>query len=142
MEELIRMVVADDHDAFRETLVHLLSREPDIEVVGEAANGREAFQRCVELEPDVILLDLIMPHGDAIDTAEPLRHSVPGVRIIMISVFDSDHQTARELVNTADRYLAKGFSRSEILAAIRAVAAERHSGRSTETNISDKRGRG
>jgi len=139
---MIRVVVADDHDSFRETLVHLLSLEPDIQVVGEASSGREAFQRCVELEPDVILLDLMMPHGDGIDTAEALRHSLPGVKIIMLSVFDSDHQMARELVTKADRYLAKGFSRREILAAIKAVVAESHPVRSMGTNISDKQGRG
>ena len=125
MAACIRIVVADDHDSFRESLVHLLSLDQEIEVVGEATSGDQAHRLVVDLRPDVAILDLKMPGATGIQAARLIKEDVPQVKVIALSVFSQSHHIRESLEAGADRYLTKGISREELLAAVKAVAAHR-----------------
>ncbi|MCL4554891.1 MAG: response regulator transcription factor [Actinobacteria bacterium] len=125
-EGSIRVVVADDHEPFRRALVHLLSLEGDFDVVGQAANGREACEMVADLTPDLAFLDLVMPELDGAAAAHEIRKRCPETKIIILSVFNQESMIRRGLEAGADRYLTKGISRQELIAAAKAVAAEPH----------------
>ncbi|MHB0979978.1 MAG: response regulator [Thermoleophilia bacterium] len=120
----IRIVVADDHEAFRESLVHLLSLDQEIEVVGEAADGKQALDRVFDLRPDVAILDLKMPGATGTQATRRIKEEAPQVKVIVLSVFSQIHHIRECLEAGADRYLTKGISREELLAAVKAVAAQ------------------
>jgi two-component system response regulator DegU len=121
--ERIKIVVADDHDSFRESLIHLLSLDDEIEVIGEAADGVDAGRLVLDLHPDVAVLDLNMPGMDGAQTARHIKATLPEVGVVVLSVFSESRHIQRSLEAGADRYLTKGTSREDILAAVRAVAA-------------------
>lgn len=121
----IRIVVADDHDSFRESLVHLLSLDQEIEVVGEATDGEQARQLVLDLQPDVAILDLKMPGATGTQTTRRIKEEAPQVKVIVLSIFSQDRHIRECLEAGADRYLTKGISREELLAAVKAVAAQR-----------------
>ncbi len=120
----IRILVVDDHPMLREGLVAVLSTQPDLDVVGEAADGSEAVRLAESLEPDVILLDLEMPGVDGIATLERLRDAGSGARTIVFTAYDTDERILGALRAGARGYLLKGASRAEIFGAIRTI----HSG--------------
>ncbi|MBI5565306.1 MAG: response regulator transcription factor, partial [Chloroflexi bacterium] len=100
----IRVLVVDDHSLFREGIVGTLSRQPDIEVVGEASDGLEAVVVARNLQPDVILMDVTMPGTDGIEATRLIKQERPETRIVMLTVHDDD---ARLL--DAIRYGAQGY---------------------------------
>ncbi len=120
----IRLLVADDHPMLREGLVAVLSTQPDFDVVGEAADGSEVVRLAEKLRPDVILLDLEMPHMDGVAALERLRDTGSEARAIVFTAYDTDERILRSLRAGARGYLLKGASRAEIFDAIRTV----HSG--------------
>jgi DNA-binding NarL/FixJ family response regulator len=120
----IRVVVADDHEPFRHAFAHLLSIDVDLEVVGQASTGREACELVEALHPDVVFLDLMMPEMDGAEAARQIKRNVPGTKVIILSVFNQEAMIRRGLDAGADRYLTKGISRQELLASVKAVAAE------------------
>ena len=126
MEEVtsIRILVADDHPMLREGLVAVLSTQPDLDVVGEAANGSEVVRLAQSLAPEVILLDLEMPDVDGIAALERLRDVGCEARTIVFTAYDTDERILGALRAGARGYLLKGASRAEIFGAIRTV----HSG--------------
>ena len=119
---MIRVVVADDHRVVRVGLEQLLDTFDDIEAVGFAAGGEEAVALCLELEPDVLLLDLSMPDLDGIEVTGRLRQSVPGTRVVVFTSFSDRERIVRALDAGAIGYLLKDAEPEEILAAIRAAA--------------------
>jgi DNA-binding NarL/FixJ family response regulator len=119
---MIRVVVADDHRVVRVGLEQLLATFDDIEAVGFAAGGEEAVALCLELEPDVLLLDLSMPDLDGIEVTGRLRQSVPGTRVVVFTSFSDRERIVRALDAGAIGYLLKDAEPEEILAAIRAAA--------------------
>jgi len=122
------VLIADDNESFRRTLARLLHLQPDVNVVGEAADGEEACRLCLDLRPDVALLDLMMPKMDGAEAAAHIKRSCPDTKVIIFSVFGQEHHISRALAAGADRYLTKGVSRQEIFAALHAVTAERNQG--------------
>ncbi|MDA2812984.1 response regulator transcription factor [Nocardiopsis sp. RSe5-2] len=119
-----RVVIADDHTMFREALCHTLGSHPDVDVVGTAGTAPEAVSCAARHRPDIIVLDVRMPGGDARTTLRRLRASSPETRVIMLSMYDDPrivHQLMHEGVNA---YLHKSSSREELLSAIGAVRAD------------------
>ena len=124
MDKRIRVLVADDHEPFRRAFAHLLSLDPDIDVVGQASTGREACELAEDLQPDVVFLDLMMPEMDGAEATRELKRRFPDIKVLILSVFGQEAYVRKGLEAGADRYLTKGISRMELLAAAKAVAVE------------------
>ena len=118
----IQILVADDHAIVREGVCALISRVPDMKVIAEAANGREAVDQAVRLKPDVALIDMRMPELDGIQAVAAIREAVPEVRTIILTTFSGDDDIYRALRSGAKAYLLKDAPREELLSCIRAVA--------------------
>jgi DNA-binding NarL/FixJ family response regulator len=121
-EQPVRVLVVDDQALFREALATLLDVRPDIEVVGEAANGDEALDRAAALRPDVVLMDLRMPVLDGIGATRRLRAERPGVRVIALTTFDDDADVFAALRAGAVGYLLKDVSADRLVEAVLAAA--------------------
>ncbi|MCB0034839.1 MAG: response regulator transcription factor [Anaerolineales bacterium] len=117
----IRILIADDHLVVRAGLTALLSTQSDFEVVGEAADGREAVQLVHELAPDVLLLDLEMPELDGVEVIKELQSREAAVRVIVFTVFDTDERIVAAVQAGAQGYLLKGAPRDELFRAVRVV---------------------
>lgn len=122
---VITIVLADDHALFRRGLRSMLELEPDLRVVGEAADGLEAQALVGELLPDLVLLDINMPQMDGIDAARALRRNFPHLGIVMLTMFGEDEVIERALAAGADGYLRKDTPFDDIVATVRATAAGR-----------------
>lgn len=119
----IRVLLADDHQLFREGIAGLLSREPDIEVVGQARHGAEGVNLAEQLRPDVALLDIQMPHCTGLEAARQLLATQPGLKIIMLTISESDQDLFTAVKAGAQGYLLKGStSAGELVTAVRQVA--------------------
>jgi PAS domain S-box-containing protein len=117
-KQSIRLLFVDDHKVMRQGLIRLISGQPDIEVVGEAANGREALELARQFRPDTILMDISMPGMDGIDATRRIKAEMPQVRVIGLSMFE-DEQSARQMRDAgADGFVIKTASAAELLKAI------------------------
>ena len=103
----VRLLVADDHEVIRTGLASLLAGS-DIEIVAEAAKGKEAIKQAEKHKPDVVLLDIRMPDGDGLATLEKLRAKVPDSRVVMLSTYDNPTYIARAVALGASDYVLKG----------------------------------
>lgn len=126
MSEAIRVLIAEDHHVVRQGLVALLNTVAGLQVIGEAANGREAIERFEQHRPDVTLMDLRMPDLGGVEAVTEIRRKHPAARIIVLTTFDGDEDIYRAIQAGAKGYLLKGMSGEELIDAIRAV----HAGRS------------
>lgn len=139
---MIRIVIADDHPIVRDGLTAILERDPGIEVVGQAAGGREAVTLITELQPDVVLMDLRMPEGDGVSAIRALRaQSGAAPRILVLTTYDTDADIRRSLEAGADGYLLKDTPRGELLAAVRQLAEGRPVLTTKALNVLSGRGR-
>ena len=123
MAEPIRVLVVDDHAVVREGLRAFLELQEGIEVVAEAADGREAVETAVRLSPDVVLMDLVMPRLDGVTAMRELRHSVPEARVIVLTSFLDDDKLLPALRSGAAGYLLKNAKPEELVRAVRAAHA-------------------
>ncbi|MEG3086870.1 response regulator transcription factor [Sphingomonas sp. PB4P5] len=121
----IRIMTVDDHPALRDGISSMVEHEPDMTLIGEAANGIEAVAMFAGLRPDVTLMDLQMPLMGGIEAISRIRETAPGARIIVLTTYEGDVQAVRALKAGAASYLLKSALRRELLEAIRTV----HSGR-------------
>jgi DNA-binding NarL/FixJ family response regulator len=119
----IRILVADDHPIVRDGLISILGTQPDFEVVGKAGDGQETLEQVEDLHPDVLLLDLEMPHMDGVETLRHLRDNHASVRTIVFTAFDTDERIVSAVQAGAQGYLLKGVPREEVFNAIRVVHA-------------------
>ena len=119
----IRVLVVDDHVLFRRGVQQVLSSAAGIVVVGEAANGDDALLRAVELEPDIVMLDVRMPGRGGLEVCAELVAAVPGVRVIMLTVSDSEADLYAAIRAGASGYLLKEISTDEVVTAVRTVYA-------------------
>jgi two-component system, NarL family, response regulator NreC len=117
----IRMLIADDHLVLRAGLRMLLDAQPDILVVGEAANGGEVLELAASLQPDLILLDLSMPGLGGLEALPLLRKQHPGAKILMLTMYDDESYLRQALRDGAAGYVLKKAADNELLSAIRAV---------------------
>jgi DNA-binding NarL/FixJ family response regulator len=120
----IRLLVADDHITVLEGLVAIIGRQPDMEVLAAASNGREAVDLWTEHHPDVTLLDLRMPVLDGVGAIQQIRQMEYSARVIMLTTFDTDADVSKAIKAGAKGYLLKDAPRDELLDCIRKV----HSG--------------
>lgn len=125
MTETIRLVIADDHEIFRDGLTLMLSRQQHIQLVGQAANGRELITLVKDLQPDVVMTDVKMPLMDGIEATRYLVMHHADVRIIALSMFDEENLIVDMLEAGAKGYLLKNADKQEILDAIHSVYEER-----------------
>ncbi len=119
----IRVLVADDHPAFREGLCRLLEDVEDLEIVAKAADGEEAIRLAEEQLPDVVIIDISMPVLSGIDAAKQIKMSSPSTAIIMVSAFDYQSYVLAALRVKASGYLLKNVPIDELVNAIRLVHA-------------------
>ncbi len=119
----IRLLIVDNHTLFRQGLISLLQNEHEFLVVGEAASGDVAVQQAQALQPDVVLMDVVLPGMDGIETACRLLADMPGVRVLMLTVSDSDEHLLAAIQAGARGYLLKSAGTDELFYAIRAVHA-------------------
>jgi NarL family two-component system response regulator LiaR len=121
--ERIKVVVADDHLVLREGIRNLLEDQPDIELVGEAANGLEAVAVVRATEPDVVLMDVVMPRVTGIEATKQIKKLNPGTAVLILSGYDDDRYVLGLLEAGAAGYLLKSASGDEVVNAIRTVYA-------------------
>ncbi|WP_157466568.1 response regulator [Edaphobacter aggregans] len=125
MPERIRILVVDDHHVVRQGLVALLGILPEIEVVGQAADGAEAIALHRSLHPDITLMDLQLPKLSGVEAIRRIRAEDPAARVIVLTTFDGDEDIYRAIEAGAKAYLLKGMTVDELTSTIRAV----HSGK-------------
>lgn len=118
----INILIADDHPIVRDGLRAVITTQPDFHVVGEASDGVEALRLIASLEPDIMLLDLEMPNMDGIDTLRRIRTDGLDIRVIVLTVFDTDDRIMDAVQEGAKGYFLKGATRDDIFQAIRVVA--------------------
>ena len=127
MTEPIRVLIVDDHAMVRKGLISFLKNKPELELVGEARDGREAIEYCEQLKPDVILMDLIMPELGGVAATQTIHQRWPGVQVIALTSFQEKALVQDALQAGAIGYLLKNVSGDELAEAIR----QAHGGRPT-----------
>lgn len=120
-ESKIRLLLADDHAVFRSGLRLLLSEQPDMEVVGEAADGEEAIQKTKELNPDILLLDITMPGMGGLEALDRIKKERPQVKIVMLTMHDDESYMERIMTSGGSGYVVKKAADTEVIQAIRVV---------------------
>lgn len=121
----IGVLVVDDHPLLRDGLAALLGAQPDLRLLGEAADGEEAIARYQQLQPDVVLMDLQMPRLDGVEAIVRIRALDPRARIIVLTTYRGDVRAVRALQAGASAYLLKDMLRHELVDTIRMVAGGR-----------------
>ena len=118
-----RIVLAEDHRILREGLRAIFGGEPDLELVGEAEDGREAIGLARELQPDLLILDLSMPRMDGLAALVEIKRVAPGTRVLVMTVHRTEEYVFKAIESGADGYLLKDASASELMIAVRSVLA-------------------
>ena len=122
MTSQIRVLLADDHKLVRAGIRSLLARLPDVEVIAEASDGREAIQFVEKNEPQIVLMDLAMPELNGLEATQHLTRTFPKVRVIILSIYADEEHVYQALCAGAAGYLLKGAATEELELAIRSVA--------------------
>ena len=122
---MIRIVLADDHAVVRDGLRVLLQAQPDIEVVGDAANGREAMRLTQQLHPDVVVMDIAMPELNGIEATLQIHDVAPATQVLILSMHSTNEHIFRALQAGAHGYLLKDSAGAEVVEAVRVVHAGR-----------------
>lgn len=117
----IRILAVDDHPVLREGIAALIARQPDMSLVGEAANAQEAIRQYRSVRPDVTLMDIQMPEGSGINAIVNIRSEFPAAKIIVLTTYSGDVLANRALKAGACGYLLKGAVRKELIETIRQV---------------------
>lgn len=121
MSAAIRVLVVDDHEIVRKGIAAILEIEPDVELVGEAASGEEAIAGCLRLQPDVVLMDLMMPDLDGIEATRQIKQKGGTTRVLVLTSFATDDMVYPAIEAGADGYLLKDSGAATLLQALRSV---------------------
>jgi DNA-binding NarL/FixJ family response regulator len=114
-----RIIIADDHDLVRYGLQHMLLPEPDLEVVGEAANGREAVELCRGLRPDLVLMDVRMPKMDGLAATREIKREWPQIAVLIVTIYESRDYLLEAIKLGAAGYVLKDAPKNRLVNAIR-----------------------
>ena len=114
-----KTLIVDDHALFRQGVRNAIEREGEFEVVGEAEDGTEALAKARELKPDLILMDIHMPHGNGLEAVSAIKGELPGVRIIMLTVHDEDENLFEAIKRGAEGFLSKNVRAKDLLNSLR-----------------------
>ncbi len=114
-----RILIADDHDLVRDGYQRMLDREPDLEVVGEATNGREAVELSRELGPDLVLMDVRMPEMDGIEATRKIKGELPTTSVLVVTTYDNPDYLFEAVEAGAAGYVLKDAPKSQLLGAVR-----------------------
>src|SRR5215210_3909978 len=117
----MRLAIVDDHQLARESLRDMLTDEPDLEVVGEATNGREALSLCSRLHPDLVLMDVRMPDLDGLSATEVIKRRHPEISVLMVTLHENPDYLLEALRVGAAGYVLKDASQEEVASAVRRV---------------------
>ena len=120
---MTRVLIVDDDDLMRAGLAELLGIDPTIEVVGQAATGRQAVERARRLAPDVVLMDVRMPEMDGVEATREIAASVPGSKVLVLTTFEQDDYLFGALSAGASGFLLKRTTPEDLIAAVHVVAA-------------------
>lgn len=118
----IRLLIADDHALVRSGLRSMLQREPGIELVGEACNGREAIELCRSLVPNLVLMDVRMPEMDGLEATRAIKHECPETGVLMVTMHECGDYMLEATKAGATGYVLKDAARDELVGAVRHVA--------------------
>jgi two-component system response regulator NreC len=121
VDDQISVLIADDHTIVRSGVRLLLEAEPDIRVVGEALNGREALELTESLQPDIVLMDITMPEMDGLEATRQLKARFPHIHVLVLTMHRSDDYFFEMLKAGASGYILKGAKTSELINAVRVV---------------------
>jgi DNA-binding NarL/FixJ family response regulator len=125
---LVRILIVDDHELVRRGLRSILVTRPEWEICGEAVDGSDAIERARELKPDVVLLDITMPHVNGLDAARIIRRDVPQAKVIILSQYEGSQMRARALEAGAQSYVSKSDASRQLLIAIDSLIANPNAG--------------
>jgi DNA-binding NarL/FixJ family response regulator len=114
-----RVLIADDHDLVRDGYQRMLDREPDLEVVGEARNGREAVELCRKLSPDLVLMDVRMPEMDGIEATRRIKDELPTISVLVVTTYDNPDYLFEAVEAGAAGYVLKDAPKPQLLSAVR-----------------------
>ncbi len=117
----IRVLIVDDHAMVRQGIATFIELQDDVELIGEAANGREAIARVEKLKPDVVLMDLVMPEMDGVTATREIKVRYPDVKVLVLTSFVNDAQLTPALQAGASGYLLKDIAADDLMKAIRAA---------------------
>ncbi|GHO96103.1 DNA-binding response regulator [Reticulibacter mediterranei] len=120
--QLIRVLLADDHDILRQGLKLLLAAQPDIEVVGEARTGKEAIEQAQELQPDIIVMDISMAEMDGMEACQHIRMQHPNIQVLMLTMHESEEYFLQSLRMGAAGYIVKKAAPADLCMAVRTTA--------------------
>ena len=123
-----RLLIVDDHDLIRESTQLMLEGEPDLEMVGEAANGHHALELCRQLRPDLVLMDVRMPEMDGLTATREIKKEMPAISVLMVSAYESEDYRREAASAGATDYILKDAERYQLLEAVHAALGERGEG--------------
>ena len=123
-----RLLIVDDHDLIRESTQLMLEGEPDLEVVGEAVNGRHALELCRQLRPDLVLMDVRMPDMDGLTATRAIKEELPAIRVLVVTAYESEDYLREAASAGATDYILKDAERYQLLEAVHAALGERGEG--------------
>ncbi|HEX9060750.1 MAG TPA: response regulator transcription factor [Clostridia bacterium] len=118
---MIRVLIVEDVTVIRNGLAFILKEDPEIEVAGMASNGEEAIKKCIELVPDVILMDLKMPVCDGVEATKKIRETFPNVKILILTTFKDEENVKSALANGANGYILKDIDTKELISVIKST---------------------
>ena len=136
MGKVTRIVLAEDHRILRDGLRAIFGHEADLQLIGEATDGREAIDLARELQPDLLILDLSMPRMDGLAALKQVKRVAPDTRVLVMTVHRNEEYVFRAIEGGADGYLLKDASATELLLAVRSVSAgERYLSAAVATQV-------
>lgn len=120
---MINVVIADDHKLLTDSLCMVFQEDEDINIVATAGNGEEALEKCRKLSPDVVLLDILMPHLNGIEAVRLIKENCPGIKIAMLTSLEESKSMLSSFVNGADAYILKDTPPEELKMLIKCINA-------------------